>query len=50
MTEFVVSDMLVTNYCQEEFTTMESQESWPEMYVVPKRRWGEGTLMASLSY
>lgn len=50
MTEFVVSDMLVANYCQEEFTKMQSQESWPEMYVVPKRRWEEETLMASVSY
>lgn len=48
MTEFVVSDMLVTNYCQEAFTTMSSQESWPGMCVVPTRRWGEETLMGSL--
>lgn len=49
MTEFVASDMLVTNYCQEEFTKMQSQESWPGMYVAPKQRWREETLMASLS-
>ena len=49
MTEFVVSDMLVTNYCQGEFTEVQSQGSWPGTSVVHKQRWGEETLMASLS-
>lgn len=47
MTEFVGFDMLVTNYCQEEFTKMFSLKSWPGMYVVPHLNWVEKTLIAS---
>lgn len=50
MVEFVVPDMLVTNYCQEEFTKVQSLESWPGMRVVLERRRQEEMLTASLPY
>lgn len=49
MAEFVVSDTLVTNYCQEEFTKVQSQESWPGTRVVLEQKREEEMLRAPLS-